>query len=51
MYDERSQGSGIYLISAKIMFRTRDPAPIVRDYITDRQRDYIERETRLDLKI
>ncbi len=65
MYDERfARMWEFYLISAEMMFRTgsqlvfhmqlsrtRDAAPIVRDYVTDRQRDYIERETQLDLKI
>jgi cyclopropane-fatty-acyl-phospholipid synthase len=65
MYDERfARMWEFYLISAEMMFRTgsqlvfhmqlsrtRDAAPIVRDYITDRQRDYIERETQLGLKI
>jgi cyclopropane-fatty-acyl-phospholipid synthase len=53
-----------YLISAEMMFRTgsqlvfhmqlsrtRDAAPIVRDYITDKQRAYIEREQTLNLSI
>jgi cyclopropane-fatty-acyl-phospholipid synthase len=65
MYDERfARMWEFYLISAEMMFRTgsqlvfhmqlsrtRDAAPIVRDYLTDRQRDYIERETQLGLKI
>jgi cyclopropane-fatty-acyl-phospholipid synthase len=53
-----------YLISAEMMFRTgsqlvfhmqlsrsRDASPIVRDYMTDKQRDYIEREKMLDLSL
>jgi cyclopropane-fatty-acyl-phospholipid synthase len=58
LYDERfARMWEFYLISAEMMFRTgsqlvfhmqlsrsRDAAPIVRDYITDKQRDYIERE-------
>lgn len=58
LYDERfARMWEFYLISAEMMFRTgsqlvfhmqlsrsRDTAPIVRDYITDKQRDYIERE-------
>ncbi|MBP1871233.1 Cyclopropane-fatty-acyl-phospholipid synthase [Ensifer adhaerens] len=65
MYDERfARMWEFYLISAEMMFRTgsqlvfhmqlsrsRDAAPIVRDYITDRQRDFIEREQALDLNI
>ncbi len=65
LYDERfARMWEFYLISAEMMFRTgsqmvfhmqlsrkRDAAPIVRDYITDKQRDYIEREKRLDLSI
>jgi cyclopropane-fatty-acyl-phospholipid synthase len=31
--------------------RSRDAAPIVRDYITDKQRDYIEREKTLNLAV
>jgi cyclopropane-fatty-acyl-phospholipid synthase len=63
MYDERfARMWEFYLISAEMMFRTgsqmvfhmqlsrkRDAAPIVRDYITDLQRDYLDREKRLDL--
>ena len=63
MYDERfARMWEFYLISAEMMFRTgsqlvfhmqmsrkRDAAPIVRDYITDRQREYIEREKALEL--
>ncbi len=63
LYDERfARMWEFYLISAEMMFRTgsqlvfhmqlsrsRDAAPIVRDYITDRQRDYIEREKMLSV--
>ncbi|NNL86407.1 MAG: class I SAM-dependent methyltransferase [Myxococcales bacterium] len=59
MYDERfCRMWEFYLISAEMMFRTgsqlafqmqlsrqRDAAPIVRDYITDVQRQLIERES------
>ena len=65
MYDERfARMWEFYLISAEMMFRTgsqlvfhmqlsrkRDAAPIVRDYVTDRQRDYIEQERALGLKV
>ncbi len=65
LYDERfARMWEFYLISAEMMFRTgsqlvfhmqlsrsRDAAPIVRDYITDRQRDYIEREKMLSLSV
>jgi cyclopropane-fatty-acyl-phospholipid synthase len=58
MYDERfCRMWEFYLISAEMMFRTgsqlvfhmqlakkRDAAPIVRDYITDLQREFIARE-------
>jgi cyclopropane-fatty-acyl-phospholipid synthase len=58
MYDERfCRMWEFYLISAEMMFRTgsqlvfhmqlakkRDAAPIVRDYITDVQRAYLQRE-------
>ncbi len=58
MYDERfCRMFEFYLISCEMMFRTgsqlvfhmqlskkRDAAPIVRDYITDLQRDYKQRE-------
>ncbi len=58
MYDERfCRMWEFYLISAEMMFRTgsqevfhmqiarrRDAAPIVRDYITDLQRDYEQQE-------
>lgn len=65
LYDERfARMWEFYLISAEMMFRTgsqmvfhmqlsrkRDAAPIVRDYMTDKQREYIEREKRLDLSL
>ncbi|TWF51970.1 SAM-dependent methyltransferase [Neorhizobium alkalisoli] len=65
LYDERfARMWEFYLISAEMMFRTgsqlvfhmqlsrsRDASPIVRDYITDKQRDYIERERMLDLSL
>jgi cyclopropane-fatty-acyl-phospholipid synthase len=65
LYDERfARMWEFYLISAEMMFRTgsqlvfhmqlsrqRDAAPIVRDYITDKQRDYIEREKALKLHL
>lgn len=65
LYDERfARMWEFYLISAEMMFRTgsqlvfhmqlsraRDGAPIVRDYITDKQRDYIEREKTLSLSV
>jgi cyclopropane-fatty-acyl-phospholipid synthase len=65
LYDERfARMWEFYLISAEMMFRTgsqlvfhmqlsrqRDAAPIVRDYITDKQRDYIEREKALKLDL
>jgi cyclopropane-fatty-acyl-phospholipid synthase len=65
MYDERfARMWEFYLISAEMMFRTgsqlvfhmqlsrkRDAAPIVRDYITDTQRAYIEKEKVLNLSI
>ncbi|PZM15210.1 SAM-dependent methyltransferase [Rhizobium tubonense] len=65
LYDERfARMWEFYLISAEMMFRTgsqlvfhmqlsrtRDAAPIVRDYITDKQRAYIEREQTLNLSI
>ena len=61
MYDERfCRMWEFYLISAEMMFRTgsqlvfhmqlarkRDAVPIVRDYITDLQREYKELEARL----
>jgi len=60
MYDERfCRMWEFYLISAEMMFRTgsqlvfhmqlarrRDAAPIVRDYITDTQRGFLDRERR-----
>ena len=60
MYDERfCRMWEFYLISAEMMFRTgsqevfqmqlsrnRDAAPIVRDYITDTQRQYVDQETK-----
>ncbi|MBB6180744.1 SAM-dependent methyltransferase [Pseudorhizobium flavum] len=65
MYDERfARMWEFYLISAEMMFRTgsqlvfhmqmsrkRDAAPIVRDYITDKQREYLEREKALNLTL
>ncbi len=65
MYDERfARMWEFYLISAEMMFRTgsqmvfhmqlsrnRDGAPIVRDYVTDKQREYIEREKGIDLVV
>ena len=65
MYDERfARMWEFYLISAEMMFRTgsqlvfhmqlsrkRDAAPIVRDYITDIQRAYMEKEKALNLSI
>jgi cyclopropane-fatty-acyl-phospholipid synthase len=65
LYDERfARMWEFYLISAEMMFRTgsqlvfhmqlsrsRAAAPIVRDYITDKQRDYIEREKTLSLSV
>ncbi|SFB63422.1 cyclopropane-fatty-acyl-phospholipid synthase [Rhizobium sp. NFR07] len=65
LYDERfARMWEFYLISAEMMFRTgsqlvfhmqlsrqRDAAPIVRDYITDKQREYIEREKALKLDL
>jgi cyclopropane-fatty-acyl-phospholipid synthase len=65
MFDERfARMWEFYLISAELMFRTgsqmvfhmqlsrrRDGAPIVRDYATDRQRAYIERERELGIAI
>jgi cyclopropane-fatty-acyl-phospholipid synthase len=61
MYDERfCRMWEFYLISAEMMFRTgsqlvfhmqlakqRDAVPIVRDYITDMQRDYLKAEREL----
>lgn len=65
LYDERfARMWEFYLISAEMMFRTgsqlvfhmqlsrsRDAAPIVRDYITDRQRDFMAREQALALNL
>jgi len=65
LYDDRfARMWEFYLISAEMMFRTgsqlvfhmqlsrsRDAAPITRDYITDRQREYIEREKSLALSL
>lgn len=65
MYDERfARMWEFYLISAEMMFRTgsqlifhmqmsrkRDAAPIVRDYITDKQREYLQREKALNLAV
>ncbi|MEK1925978.1 MAG: cyclopropane-fatty-acyl-phospholipid synthase family protein [Rhizobium giardinii] len=65
MYDERfARMWEFYLISAEMMFRTgsqlvfhmqlsrsRDAAPIVRDYITDRQKAYIVREKTLNISL
>ncbi|WP_075290789.1 SAM-dependent methyltransferase [Pararhizobium arenae] len=65
MYDERfARMWEFYLISCEMMFRTgsqlvfhmqlsrtRDSAPIVRDYITDRQKAYIVREQTLKLTL
>lgn len=65
MYDERfARMWEFYLISCEMMFRTgsqlvfhmqlsrsRDAAPIVRDYITDRQKAYIVREQTLNITL
>ena len=65
MYDERfARMWEFYLISCEMAFRTgsqmvfhlqvsrkRDAAPIVRDYVTDRQRVYIAREKELGLDV
>jgi cyclopropane-fatty-acyl-phospholipid synthase len=65
LYDERfARMWEFYLISCEMMFRTgsqmvfhmqlsrqRDAAPIVRDYITDRQKAYIVREKTLNLSL
>ncbi|WP_377296676.1 class I SAM-dependent methyltransferase [Rhizobium sp. SGZ-381] len=65
LYDERfARMWEFYLISAEMMFRTgsqlvfhmqlsrrRDAAPIVRDYVTDQQRLYIERERELNMSV
>ncbi len=63
LYDERfCRMWEFYLISAEMMFRTgaqevfhmqltkrRDAAPIVRDYVVDTQRRYLERERELGM--
>ncbi|MDO9416435.1 cyclopropane-fatty-acyl-phospholipid synthase family protein [Pararhizobium sp.] len=65
MYDERfARMWEFYLISAEMMFRTgsqlvfhlqlsraRDAAPLVRDYITDTQRAFVEMEKTLGLNL
>ncbi len=65
LYDERfARMWEFYLISAEMMFRTgsqlvfhmqlsraRDAAPIVRDYVTDKQRLYLEAEKKLSLPV
>lgn len=65
MYDERfARMWEFYLVSAEMTFRAgsqmvfhlqlsrkRDGAPIVRDYATDRQRAYIEKEKELGLNV
>ncbi|OJF95031.1 SAM-dependent methyltransferase [Pararhizobium antarcticum] len=65
LYDERfARMWEFYLISCEMMFRTgsqlvfhmqlsrnRDAAPIVRDYITDRQKAYRVREKTLNLSL
>ena len=65
LYDEKfARMWEFYLVSAEMMFRTgsqlvfhmqlarkRDAAPIVRDYITDIQRDYKQRETETPLVV
>jgi len=65
MYDERfARMWEFYLVSCEMMFRTgsqlvfhmqlsrsRDAAPIVRDYITDRQKAYIVREQTLNITL
>jgi cyclopropane-fatty-acyl-phospholipid synthase len=65
LYDDRfARMWEFYLISAEMMFRTgsqlvfhmqlsrsRDAAPIVRDYITDKQREYAEAEAKLNLSL
>jgi cyclopropane-fatty-acyl-phospholipid synthase len=43
--------TGSQLVFHMQMSRKRDAAPITRDYITDRQRDYIEREKTLNLSL
>lgn len=65
MYDERfARMWEFYLISAEMMFRTgsqlvfhmqlsrkRDAAPIRRDYMIDRQREYMEQERAIGLAL
>lgn len=65
MYDERfARMWEFYLISCELMFRTgsqlvfhmqlsrtRDAAPIVRDYATDKQREYEKLEKKLKLEL
>ena len=65
MYDERfARMWEFYLISAEMMFRTgsqqvfhmqlsrkRDAVPLSRDYIIEKQREYMAREKKLDLVI
>ena len=65
MYDERfARMWEFYLISCEMMFRAgsqmvfhlqlsrkRDAAPIVRDYVTDQQRAYLEREKELGVTL
>ncbi len=65
MYDERfARMWEFYLISAEMMFRTgsqqvfhmqlsrkRDAVPLQRDYIIEKQREYMKREKDLDLGI
>ncbi|MBT5459399.1 MAG: class I SAM-dependent methyltransferase, partial [Rhodospirillaceae bacterium] len=65
LYDEKfARMWEFYLVSAEMMFRTgsqlvfhmqlarkRDAAPIVRDYITDIQRDYKQQETETPLVV
>ncbi len=65
LYDERfARMWEFYLISAEMMFSTgsqlvfhmqlsrkRDAAPIVRDYMIDRQREYVRREQAMGLEL
>ncbi len=65
MYDERfARMWEFYLISAEMMFRTgsqlvfhmqlsrkRDAASIRRDYMVDKQREYLEKETKIGLTL
>lgn len=65
LYDERfARMWEFYLVSAELSFRTgsqfvfqlqlsstRDAVPIVRDYLTDRQRQYIKQEKSLEMAI